>query len=136
MSRRPTSTRRAALHGACAASLVLMAAPAAGPAKAAELDGDLISLLDEAKRLSQEWDATPPDPPTLSAYLAPRPWDALILQACAIPARTPEGMRAKAEAVRWWVLGDGMTACNRHHVPQEHLAVSLAADLLGEGRRA
>jgi hypothetical protein len=49
-----------------------------------------------------------------------------------MPARTPEGMRAKAEAVRWWVLGDGMAACDRIHTPQERLAVSLVADLLGK----
>jgi hypothetical protein len=37
-------------------------------------------------------------------------------------------MRAKAEAARWWVLGN---VCDRIHTPQERLAVSLVADLLG-----
>jgi hypothetical protein len=97
-------------------------------------DAELIALLDEARRLCREWQAAPmPKAPTLAEITAPKPWEALIVQACAIPARTPEGMRAKAEAARWWVLGDSLSACDRIHTPQERLAVSLVADLLGRG---
>jgi hypothetical protein len=131
MSRRTPTNRRAVLHGACAATLTMMAAPAAGPAKAAELDGELIALLDEARRLCREWQRPLSKPPTFAEIIARPPWDALIIQACALPARTPEGVRAKAEALRWWVLGE-MTACDHLHAPQERLAVSLVADLLGK----
>ena len=135
MSRRHITTLLPALHGACAASMLLMAAPAAGPTKADELDGELLALLTEAKRLCQEWQTTPrlPQPPTMADFLAPNAWEPLILRACTLPARTPEGMRAKAEAVRWWVLGE-VTACDHLHAPQEHLAVSLVNDLLAVGR--
>jgi hypothetical protein len=95
----------------------------------------LIALLDEARRLCREWQRLASTPPTYAEITARPSWDALIIQACAIPARTPQGMHAKAEAVRWWVLGD-MTACDRLHAPQERLAVSLVADLLGQGDRA
>jgi hypothetical protein len=132
MSRRIPTHRRAVLHGACSATLTMMAAPAAaGSAKAAELDGELIALLDEARRLCREWQRPTSTPPTYTEITARPPWDALIVQACAIPARTPEGMRAKAEAAHWWVLGDGLSACDRIHTPQERLAVSLVTDLLG-----
>jgi hypothetical protein len=96
-------------------------------------DGELIALLDEARRLCREWQRPVSTPPTYAEITARPPWDALIIQACAIPARTPEGMRAKAEAARWWVLGDSLSACDRIHTPQERLAVSLVADLLGRG---
>jgi len=137
MSRRSTTTTRTpAQDGACTASMVLMPAPAAGPVKADELDGELLALLTEAKRLCQEWQNAPrPKTPTMADFLAPSPWDSLIKQAAAIPARTPDGMRAKAEAVRWWVLGS-MTACDHLHAPQEHLAISLVNDLLSRGHDA
>jgi hypothetical protein len=98
-------------------------------------DAELIALLDEARRLCREWQRPALTPPTYAEITARPPWDALIIQACAIPARTPEGMRAKAEALRWWVLGD-MTACDHLHAPQERLAVSLVADLLGREGQA
>jgi len=138
MSRRPITTPLPALHGACAASMGLIPAPAAGPTTAGELDGELLALLTEAKRLCQEWQSAPmpTQPWTLAEIIAPNPWEPLIRQAAALPARTPEGMRAKAEAVRWWVLGDGMDACDRLHAPQEHLAVSLVNDLRSGGHEA
>ncbi|MBP0446700.1 hypothetical protein J8J14_18140 [Roseomonas sp. SSH11] len=132
MIRRTTRSRRAVLNGACAATLVMMAAPAAGAAKAAELDGELIALLAEARRQWREWQPTPLGPNATLADLTTRPpWHALVIQAASMPARSPEGMRAKAEAVRWWVLGDHQTTCDRFHTPQEWLAASLVDDLLG-----
>jgi hypothetical protein len=96
------------------------------------LDGELIALLDEARRLCREWQRPTSTPPTFAEITARPPWDALIIQACAIPARTAKGMRAKAEAVRAWVLADSLSACDRIHTPQERPAVSLVADLLGK----
>lgn len=59
MSRRPIAMAPPALHGASAASMMLMVAPAAGAAKADELGGELLALLAEAKRLCEEWQQVP-----------------------------------------------------------------------------
>ncbi|MBP0445025.1 hypothetical protein J8J14_09555 [Roseomonas sp. SSH11] len=133
MTRRTPRNRRAVLRGACAATLTMMAASAAGAAKAAELDGELIALLDEARRLCREEDAQPLTAKTFADFACRQPWQDLVERAARMPARTPEGLRAKAEAVRWWVLSDHRTACDRFNVPQEWLAVSLVEDLLGRG---
>jgi hypothetical protein len=70
-------------------------------------------------------------PVIFAEHTAPDPGAALIVQACAIRARNAEGLRAKAEAARWWTLQGSMDLCSRFHVPQEWLAVSLADDLTG-----
>jgi hypothetical protein len=131
MSRRTPTHRRAVLHGACAATLTMMTAPAAGPAKAAELDGELIALLDEARSAFTAWTTRPENPtPTLEEVLERGPWEDMAKQAAIIPARTPEGMRAKAEAIRFFVL-ESSGNWERFHTPDQRLALSLAADLLG-----
>jgi hypothetical protein len=136
MSRRVPTHRRAVLHGACAATLTFMAAPAAGAAKAAELDGELIALIQEGTRLLQE--PSPPmgpeNPPTLAKIMGPKPWDAVLAEAARMPARTPEGLRAKAAAVAdMFALGDrrnGLPHWDRNG--QYLIAWSLLRDLLGD----
>ncbi|WP_458094750.1 hypothetical protein [Roseomonas sp. WA12] len=102
-----------------------------------ELDGALIALLADARRASEQHCAglqarhNSGVPVSFAEHTAPDPGVALIVQACAIPARTAEGLRAKAEAARWWTLRGTMDLCSRFHVPQEWLAVSFADDLTG-----
>ena len=127
------ATRRD-LFGTMGAMLLLTAAEA-GPAKAAELDGELLALCHEAVALHDAGDAM------LEALLdavqdGSRPgvaggndWDAMYAQSatwhelCAqiadIPARTPEGLVGKATVLRRVVALD------------EPLVASLCRDLLG-----
>jgi hypothetical protein len=133
MTRRTPTGRRAVLTGASCAAL-LLAAPEAGATKAVEQDGELIALLDEARRLCREWQRPMSTPPTLGEFLAPAPWEALMARAAAIPARTPEGVRRKAEAAADWLAGgdraQGLIFLNRDG--EALLAWSLLRDLLGE----
>jgi hypothetical protein len=111
------ATRRQ-VFGASAAML-LMGATEAGAAKAAELDGELIALCAEVERLNTEeagliWadDAQNPRYKTLGqpeALAALRAASArlqdVLEQIAAMPARTPEGLRAKAQAVHAFFFG-------------------------------
>jgi hypothetical protein len=137
LPQKPTGPRppRRGLLAAVSAPVVPSLPALAARRSEPHLDAELIALLDEARRLCREWQRPLSEPPTLAEIMAPKAWEDLIVQACALPTRTPGGMRAKAEALRWWVLGD-MTACDHLHAPQERLAVSLVADLLGRESRA
>ena len=130
------ATRRD-LFGTMGAMLLLTAAEA-GPAKAAELDGELLSCCAEVLAIDCEsdrlWDECPMDGghPAWVAYNAhtdatmPRLSD-LVLQISATSARTPEGIRAKAAAARCMMPQDRQDDPD----PCERLAMSLYEDLLG-----
>ena len=130
------ATRRD-LFGTMGAMLLLTAAEA-GPAKAAELDGELLACCAEALAIDREsdrlWDACPMDGehPAWAAYNAhvdatvPH-WQDLVLQISATPARTPEGLRAKAAVARGAMPEDRIDDPD----PCERLALSLYRDVLG-----
>ncbi len=129
----PTSlaTRRD-LFGTMGAMLLLTAAEA-GPAKAAELDGQLLGLCDEAVALHAEnvaaTDAIDAAGLRLSSeegaaaweavYARSATWHDLCAEIAALPARTPEGLRGKAIVLR------------RVVALEEPLVASLCRDLLG-----
>ncbi len=121
------------------ASMLLLVPSEAGASKAAELDGELIAACAEFGRLEDAYDVTcraedrAPDGPEKDALLDQV--DALgdeqlavYAAICTTPARTPEGLRAKAHALACWFAksGDG-TPCNHG----DQLAWSLVRDLLG-----
>ncbi|WP_458098162.1 hypothetical protein [Roseomonas sp. WA12] len=94
-------------------------------------------MLDESRQISEQHEASfvtriaAGIPITAEDYLSPNPDIALVAQACKMPARTPEGVRAKAEAARWWVMRNSVDADDRFRPPQEWLAISRASDLTG-----
>ena len=96
----PVATRRD-LFGTMGAMLLLTAAEA-GPAKAVELDGELLAAcaaLGIADRAMAAAEANPRvDVPDMGP-LCDRRADLLLVMA-GIPARTPEGIRSKAESLR------------------------------------
>lgn len=121
------------------ASMLLLIPAEAGASKAAELDGELIAACAEFTRLEDAYDVacraedrTPegPEKEALLDRLDVLGDEQLAVYAaiCDAPARTPEGLRAKAGAVACWFAksGDG-TPCN--HADQ--LAWSLVRDVLG-----
>ncbi len=133
----PHAARRGLLGGF--ASMLLLIPSEAGASKAAELDGELIAACAEFGRLEDAYDVTcraedrTPDGPekeALDAQLDVLGDQQLQLYAmlCGMPARTPEGLRAKAEAVLCWLqkAPDG-TPCNHG----DQLTWSLVRDLLG-----
>ncbi len=113
-------------------ALLLLTAAEAGPAKAAELDGELLALCDEAVALHEgdvaiidameaanlslcgprgktAWEAV---------YAHSDTWRDLCEQIAALPARTPEGLVAKAKVLR------------RVVALEEPLVASLCRDVL------
>ncbi len=122
------------LFGTMGAMLLLTAAEA-GPAKAAELDGELLSLCDEAVALHASSDVATDrlldaiQDGTRPAVARGNDWDAVYAQTAAwhalcariadIPARTPEGLIGKAKLLR------------RVVALEEPLVASLCRDLLG-----
>jgi hypothetical protein len=100
------ATRRD-LFGTVGAMMLLTAAEA-GQAKAAELDGDLLALCAEAGELDKETDrlydifteGVVGSPVESAAYAQLHAvngrWHETIRAIAAMPARTPEGLRAKA----------------------------------------
>ena len=139
MSRRPAAARRDVL-GSFGALLMLGAAEA-GPAKAAELDGELL----DAYRRWLPWDAErvairalPMEDatwePRFDAYTDG--WHDGMHEIMAIPARTPEGIRVKATVMRallenhvgFGEPGRGTPPCAS---PSEAFAWSLINDMLG-----
>ncbi len=126
-----TATRRD-LFGSMGALLLLTAAEA-GPAKATELDGELLALCDEAVALHQESVAAADaiDAANLpfssrkgraaweAVYARSATWRELCEQIAALPARTPEGLVGKACVLR------GVVAL------EEPMVASLCRDLLG-----
>jgi len=94
-------------------------------------DAELIRLLAAAEAACRTWQYADPGKPTLAELIAERPWTPMVRQAAAMPATTPEGVHAKAQAVRWWILGDDLQWPDHLHGPIELLAASLVKDLLG-----
>ena len=115
------ATRRD-LFGTMGAMLLLTAAEA-GPAKAAELDGELLECCAEADVLYARASAIACVDGQMSACLMDDGF-ALHLQAASIPARTPEGLQAKAQIV----LSRDMNGIGGE------MALSLARDVLGRPR--
>ena len=130
-----TATRRH-LFGTMGAALLLTAAEA-GPAKAAELDGELLAACVAFQRINRDYVAANYDPHLTeqrSEHLyEERRTLALCITACV--ARTPEGLVAKAQAARAAMhadvpeyLTDTFLECADYH---DLLADSLCRDLLG-----
>ena len=95
-------------------AMMLLTAAEAGATKAAELDGELLDLCAEyvawcqADRLA--YDVMTNEEREAAALISPVPWsdeaywtpgNVLMHEIAAIPARTPEGLRAKADVVAW-----------------------------------
>ena len=134
----PTTTSRRALLGASAALLVAGGFKATA-AKADELDSDIIAasrnylaLEDDLSRLSKLEGGLPDA--RQAALLAEM--DVIHDQQAALrsimatnPARTPEGLRAKAAALQSWLPSNpaGTLPC----CDEDALAWSLCDDLLG-----
>ena len=135
------ATRRD-LFGTMGAMFLLTAAEA-GPAKAAELDGELLSYCAEALAIDREsnrlWEiacALPGDltghEPAFVAYddnedATLGEWHDLVRRVSSIPARTPEGLRMKAAVARSAMPQDRVDDPD----PCDLLAMSLYADMLG-----
>ncbi len=98
-----TTTRRS-LFGAPAAML-LLAAPAAGPAKAAELDGKLLALCADYETAQAAIDKHSKNCPPGGSLAHDDAMDALTIQQCSVMdriiecglLRTPEGLQALAK---------------------------------------
>jgi hypothetical protein len=127
MSDTPASRRRLIGSGA---ALLLLAPFAAGTAKAAELDGELLRLCAEMEerqadvvRINRASGASDAE---LDAVLDD--WWGTVEDITDTPARTPEGVRAKAGAVRTAIVG---TYGDRSPKVTDLLA-SLLSDMLGE----
>ena len=135
------ATRRD-LFGTFGAMLLLSAAEA-GPAKAAELDGELLACCAEALAIDAEsnrlfriavaaGDDAPPDHPDWQVHDAyddatnPR-WHELVEHIAATSARTPEGLRAKATVARSTVTEERRELPD----PADTLAWSVLTDVLG-----
>ena len=134
-----THSRRQLIGGT--ASLFLLAPAAAGAAKAQELDGPLIAAAAEYAQLEDEYcvvcsgvDQLPKGPERAAREAR---MDAICEQQndlfeamCDMPARTPEGLRAKALAV-CCKIGDGNSQTDRPVNSEDWLTWSLLDDLLG-----
>jgi hypothetical protein len=148
MSKRAPS-RRAVLGSG--ASLLLLTAAAAGPAKADELDGELLDLCIEfqekeaiLRRLDNWFRFVDFDGPEHASQQQARSaeldagneeWHELLDEIIEIPARTPEGLRAKAAvllpALNTFAVSEWDAKVEEDATAHERLAWSLAQDLLG-----
>ena len=129
MAQTHTASRRH-LFGTGAA-LLLLAPFAVGQSKAAELDGDLLALcaLLEAQQAEVRRVADDPnDEDMIKLDAALDGWWETVDEITATPARTPEGVRAKAGAVRTAVVGTSGDACPS----VKAMLASLLTDMLGE----
>ena len=124
-------------------ALLLLTAAEAGSVKAAELDGELIAMCDEVVAINRKSDrlwemvyAHPEDTegthPSYAAYSAYE--DATLSRRLGLidaivdtPARTPEGLRAKAATARSTMPVEPIEDRSRG----DRLALSLYADMLG-----
>ncbi len=130
------ATRRD-LFGTMGAMLLLTAAEA-GPAKAAELDGELLACCAELQAADRDLAAAEADASVDVEDIGPfcDRRDTLVAAVTALPARTPEGLRCKAEALRATLAADVPGAqpngfWDEVAQPHERLAMSLCRDLLG-----
>ncbi len=131
-------TSRRQLFGAGAALLLLVPA-AAGAAKADELDGELIRLCAEIPGCKATIDCYNRDSASDAEWeAADGRWDELVEQIIDTPARTPEGIRAKAAALRCSLHRHLRNSTNPdigltdHADEEDLLAWSLVHDILGE----
>ena len=139
----PRHSRRTLLGGS-AASLLLVAS-AAGEVKADELDGELIRLCQDyiaVVRAGRAAVAAMPLEQRRQHYTAASTamikgedsaQDILARRIGAIPARTPEGLRAKARALNWRWGGDDARPFGI--LDGDPLLASLLGDVLGGGVR-
>ncbi len=133
----PSGGASCATFSAVTASLLLLAPVEAGAGKAAELDAELLTCCATARRTDQVADAVMDrldgmmldDPDVLDVLGRMRPqldaYFAAVERAAELPARTPEGVRAKAGLLLLHIRsGEDHTA----------LAASLACDVTGRDR--
>lgn len=132
------ATSRRTLIGSSAAML-LAGAFEAGASKAAELDRDLIDASREYFALEAEFirighlegevPLSEGDELIAQGDALLEQQDALRVVMATTPARTPEGLRAKAAALQAWLPTnpDGTA----YHCEEDALAWSLCSDLLG-----
>lgn len=117
------------------ASMLLLVPTEAGAGKAVELDGELIGCCREAQAINARADAIsdvldnlPSDDPRWDAALVEARilsgnYDAAVERAVVLPARTPEGLRAKAGLVLSHLHADDLCRTD--------IALSLARDVAG-----
>ena len=124
------ASRRRALFGASAALLVLGAAPA-GPGKAAELDGELLEAAAAIAAIDRQlaaWDTSDKEPTDADYQAEQDDFWLFADRVRQLPARTPEGVQAKARVLRLVLKSvtseDDAVGLHVH---------SLVRDLLGEG---
>ncbi|MDT8330498.1 hypothetical protein RQ831_05485 [Roseomonas gilardii] len=89
------------------------------------MSGDLIAILQEARRMEVADAFRHRGQQTLAEILAPRPWDGLLIQATETPAQTVEELEAKAAHIREWLENQPPKP-----TPMERLALSFVADAL------
>jgi hypothetical protein len=135
MSGRSVSRRDAAAGGL---AMLVLAAAAAGQAKAQELDGELLAISQEFHENRIEidaiWDDEMPEDGTpearRSSILIDR-YEEIRERLAELPARTPEGIRAKARVILAEFVGEDGKEYPNSHDPRGALALSLARDVLG-----
>ncbi len=133
----PLPATRRTLLGTMGAALLLVA-PAAGEAKAAELDGPLLAAIatwEPWERERHAVEALTADDPTYSARFATYagPWHEHMRNIMDLPARTPEGVHGKIRVLRALLhnhagYGDGL---HEGSSPSEDFAWALCRDVLG-----
>ena len=135
MSGRRVGRRDAAAGGL---AMLVLAAAAAGSAKAEELDGELLALCREFHVNRQEidayWDIQPPaigSPDADRSRALVDRYHCLREELAALPARTPEGLQAKARILLSEFEGEDDENYPGQYDPRGALALSLARDLIG-----
>ena len=89
------------------------------------MSGNLIAILQEARRMEVADAFRHRGQQTLAETLAPRSWDGLLIQAAETPAQSVEELEAKAEHIRDWLVNQPPQPD-----PMERLALSFVADAL------
>ena len=89
-------------------------------------DAELLSLASQAQRAFRDDDGV--SGASLSALLAPRPWEFPVRQAVSLRAKTEEGRRAKADLIRF-ILCYGTNDLPQWANTTEHLMLSLCQDM-------
>ena len=123
-------TGRRALFGTSAALLVLAAAPA-GPDKVSELDGELLenaAAIAAIDRQLAAWEATDKSCTDPDWQAETDDYWNFADRVAKLPARTPEGLQAKARVLRSIYKSVG----NEHDNVGRHV-LGLVRDMLGEG---
>lgn len=141
MSRHPVSRRNAA----AGVAMLVLAAAAAGQAKAEELDGELLSLKAEFDGTERELDLLSAEDEAISnndpRIRGIRSREAVLVsrrreireEMADLAALTPEGMRAKAAVIFIDFRGRADNRYPLSYSPEAAIVASLARDLLGRG---